>query len=63
MKEKHKNSKDNMHFIKEIIMEERHEEYRRLKEKEKMNEMKITVNFNSSLYEKRQRSLEIKLKE
>lgn len=44
-------------------MEERHEEYRRLKEKEKMNEMKITVNFNSSLYEKRQRSLEIKLKE
>lgn len=48
--------------MRELIAKERQMEYRNLKQKEKIDEFNITQNFKRSLYEKRQRSLEARLR-
>jgi len=46
-----------------MIQREKTEDYNRIKERTKYNEMRITQNFKQSLHLKRQKSLEVKLQE
>jgi len=52
-----------MHIIRNMIQREKTEDYNRIKERTKYNEMRITQNFKQSLHLKRQKSLEVKLQE
>jgi hypothetical protein len=56
-------SKENIHVIRNIIATQRHQDYQQLKQKERINQFKITQNLQQSLHLKRQRSLEVKLQE
>jgi hypothetical protein len=40
-----------------MIVQEKQQEYNNIKEKERVNQLRITQNFKRSLHEKRQRSL------
>jgi hypothetical protein len=52
-----------MNIIRNMIAREKHEEYHKIKERSKINEMRITQNIKHSLHLKRQKSLEVKLQE
>ena len=52
-----------MGIIRNMIAQEKSHDYRRIKQTEQLNQMKITQNFKKSLHEKREKSLEIRLQE
>ena len=50
-----------MHIIRNLIQKEKKEEYFKIKEKARKNEMRVTQSIKKSLHLKQQKSLEIKL--
>jgi Zn-finger domain-containing protein len=52
-----------MTLIRNLIVQERSEEYKKVKKRERMDELRRTQNLNRSINEKRQKSLEVKLQE
>lgn len=62
-RQKRDNSKENIQIIRSMMAAEKQREYQKAKERERIDNAKITQTLNTSLYLKRQRSLEAKLKE
>ena len=62
-REKRENSRENIALIRNLVLQEKQEEYGRAKDSQRHNQMSITQHLKTSLHQKRQKSLEAKLKE
>lgn len=62
-REKRENNRENITIIHNMIIQEKQKDYFKIKDSEQTNQLRITQNLKTSLHEKRQKSLEVKLKE